>query len=178
MLKHSVALLACALSLSGCIVDPSRSTPTVTTSVVPVDTGLAMTASPGNGVGVFVEYAGGGQWHLWWTCDTYVSGSDCDFLVNVRVVNGSRRMNGPLVPVGTNVNISTLSDGFEATSLTSTDLVETRFSTDPGATIEVYADVDGNADPRIFFFTQNGQVPAEYSRGALSNPVHFVGSTP
>src|SRR3974377_2212599 len=51
--------------------------------LVDVDTNPTLNAAPGPGVGVFTEYAAGGHWHVWWSCDTSVTGFGCSFDVNV-----------------------------------------------------------------------------------------------
>ena len=42
----------------------------------------------GEGAGVFVEYLTGGQWRIWTSCDTAVSGTGCQF--EIRAVAGGR----------------------------------------------------------------------------------------
>lgn len=44
---------------------------------VTVDTGETLVAQPGQGYGVFVEYAAGGEWHVFTTCDADVTGYSC-----------------------------------------------------------------------------------------------------
>src|SRR5215472_7303151 len=51
--------------------------------LVDVDTNRTMTAQPGDGVGVFTEYAAGGHWHIFWTCDTNRTNFDCLFNVGI-----------------------------------------------------------------------------------------------
>ena len=52
-------------------------------ATVPIDAGETLQADPGEGVGVFVEYMGGGEWNVWATCDTEFSGFSCAFDVFV-----------------------------------------------------------------------------------------------
>src|SRR5690242_1712082 len=56
--------------------------------LVDVDTDQTMNAVGGDGVGVFVEYAKGGHWHVWWTCDTNKTQESCDFAVTMTVAAG------------------------------------------------------------------------------------------
>src|SRR5882672_3572150 len=59
----------------GYVVDPSpapgggnggKTTPIL----AEVDTDQTLNANPGEGVGIYAEYATGGHWYIWWTCDT------------------------------------------------------------------------------------------------------------
>lgn len=44
---------------------------------VNIDTGETLVPQPGQGYGVFVEYATGGDWHVFTTCDADVTGYSC-----------------------------------------------------------------------------------------------------
>ena len=57
--------------------------------LVDVDPDRTMNATPGQGVGVFVEYKTGGHWNVWWTCDTNKSGQSCAFDNVITVSTGS-----------------------------------------------------------------------------------------
>ena len=48
---------------------------------VNITPGETLQTKPGEGVGIFVEYAAGGHWHVWTACDTFQSGVACDFKV-------------------------------------------------------------------------------------------------
>ena len=50
-----------------------------------VDTNQTMNATPGEGLGVFVEYDTGGNWNVWWSCGPEQNGSDppCQFDVKI-----------------------------------------------------------------------------------------------
>jgi hypothetical protein len=54
-----------------------------------LDTDQVMNADPGQGVGVFSEYFGGGKWHVWWTCDTAKSGQRCDVALSATAASGT-----------------------------------------------------------------------------------------
>jgi hypothetical protein len=53
--------------------------PTDKVQTVSIETGEMLTADPGQGAGVFVEYAAGGAYHVFSTCDTSTSGFDCQW---------------------------------------------------------------------------------------------------
>jgi hypothetical protein len=151
---------------------PASSTPLL----VEVDTGQTMSAAPGEGVGVFVEYASGGLWYVWWTCDTLASGQECAWDVRVAAKSGTiRNVDASSLPGGyvTTPNETTL----EASATTTTELHGIHFETDPGAVISVTASLDGQASGAYLFFVQGGQVNGGYE-GTLTNPLEFQGSTP
>ena len=60
-------------------------------AVVAIDADRPLTTTPGAGAGVFVEYASGGRWHVFTTCDTNLPPHGrCAFEVYVRTADGSR----------------------------------------------------------------------------------------
>ncbi len=55
-----------------------------------IDTGATMSdIKPGDGVGLFVQYAAGGLWTIMFTCDTAVTGLSCPWSINALTVDGS-----------------------------------------------------------------------------------------
>ena len=83
------------------VVVPSNTTP-MQPEQVSVDTGAALTVTPGQGVGVFVEYTSGGQWTITTSCDTLESQYACGFDLFVSGVSSSTAL--------TNVQGTNLSD--------------------------------------------------------------------
>ena len=53
--------------------------------LVQVEPGKILTAQPGEGNGVFVEYASGGHWTIWWMCK---SANGCTYVVNATASSG------------------------------------------------------------------------------------------
>jgi len=144
--------------------------------LVEIDTDQVMTADPGQGVGVFTEYAKGGKWHVWWTCDTAKTNQDCDFAVNVTAASGNI----------TDVDAAELQGGFsstptpsrvEARTKTASQLHGIKFSTNPGAVITLEASVGGVKDGAFLFFVQDGKVNGGFT-GKVTNPLQLQGSTP
>jgi hypothetical protein len=144
--------------------------------LVEVDTGQTLTANPGEGVGVFVEYAAGGKWHLWWTCDTQKTQQSCDFSVSATAAQGNI----------TNVDAQQLAGGYvasptasrvEAHSSTSNEVNGINFTTNAGETITVEASIGGVEDGSFLFFVQDGKVNGGYT-GKLTDPLQLVGKTP
>lgn len=144
--------------------------------LVEVDTDQTMTADPGQGVGVFVEYGAGGHWHVWWTCDTARTNKPCD--VDVSIASG----NGPIA----NLDASQLASGYvttpeptrvEASVRTTNEVHGLKFDTLPGAVITLEATVSGLKDGSFLFFVQDGKVRGGF-QGVLTNPLQLQGKTP
>ncbi len=144
--------------------------------LVEVDTDQTMTADPGQGVGVFVEYGAGGKWHVWWTCDTTRTNKVCD--VDVTITSG----NGPIA----NLDAAALTGGYvatpeparlEASVRTTTEVHGVTFDTLPGAIITLEASVSGLRDGSFLFFVQDGKVRGGF-QGVLTNPLQLQGKTP
>jgi len=161
--------------------NPGDPAPPVSPSpmLVTVDTDQVMTADPGQGVGVFTEYAKGGKWHVWWTCDTAKTRQTCDFAINVTVASGTIA----------DVDASHLQGGFsvtptasrvEARVTTSSEVHGITFTTSPGAVITLEASVGGIKDGAFLFFVQDGKVNGGYTEtgGKLTNPLQLQGNVP
>ncbi len=143
-----------------------------------VDTNQTMTAAPGQGVGVFTEYDSGGQWHVWWTCDSDVDTTNpaCQFDVKVSVASGS------ITGVATNgfQSTDTLTQSaaqIEAVTTVSTSSEGFDFQTAPGAVITLSATVGGQYGGSFLFFVEGGKVN-DGTSGLLSDPIMLQGSTP
>jgi hypothetical protein len=148
-----------------------------------VESNKTMNSTPGGGVGVFTEYDTGGHWHVWWTCDTNLSGETCPFDVKISV--------------GTGAISNTTSEGFDATDILTTPTVPSAgkdgaiqaktvtttgvqgvlFDTDPGATITLSATIGGLYYGRFLFWVQSGNVNGGYA-GAVTDPLLLVGVSP
>lgn len=159
---------------SGSVPPPSSSS--TSPLLVTVDTDQTMTAEPGDGVGVFVEYASGGNWTVWWTCDTKRTQQSCDFVVSAAAQTGSiANVDSSSVQGGTVTSPSP--ERVEARVRTSTQLHGLTFTTAPGAVITLEAAVGGVKDGAFLFFVQDGKVNGGY-KGKLTNPLQLQGKTP
>ncbi len=159
--------------------------PTETTAApaqLSIDTGATVTVSPGQGVGVFVEYASGGRWTIHTSCDTLESKYACGFDLFVSGVSTST--------VLSDVQGTSLSDADELdvgrdgtvhlSTQTSTNLDGVTFSAPPGAVIrlEMYLDgamVDSNGDPQSRFVYWIGD--GVLRTGAPTDPVELSPTT-
>jgi hypothetical protein len=146
--------------------------------LVMVDTNQTMTASPGQGVGVFVQYQAGGHWNVWWTCDTDKTNLDCHFQVIVSIGNGTLT-NVQSESTGRSV-VQPYAQEAEAVTTTSTGVDGITFDTPVGAelpVITVAASVDGAQSGSFLFFVQDGKINGGYT-GMLTNPLQFQPSSP
>jgi hypothetical protein len=139
-----------------------------------IDTDQTMTATGGDGVGVFVEYAAGGHWHLWWTCDTSRSGLSCGFSIdgNAEVAAGGiRNLTGDAAAQLANGALS-------ISSSTAYEVHEIAFDTNAGTKLTLNARVQG-IDPAtsFFFFVQDGKINGGF-KGRLTNPLIFQPTAP
>jgi hypothetical protein len=144
--------------------------------LVEVDTDQTMTAVGGDGVGVFIEYAKGGHWHVWWTCDTTRTQQSCEFSVSAAATSGNI----------SNLDSAELAGGFttsptasrvDAKSTTTSQVHGMRFDTDAGAIVTIDAAVGGLKDGAFLFFVQDGKVNGGFA-GRLTNPLQVQGKTP
>jgi hypothetical protein len=144
--------------------------------VVVVDTDRVLTATPGQGVGVFTEYRGGGHWHVWWTCDTAVSQSTCTFEINV-AVSGGVISNVQSEGAAVQSWVAATPRQVTVSTVTSTELDGITFDAPAGQSIQVDAQLNGTRDGQFLFFVQDGIVNGGYM-GQLSDPLVFSPSTP
>lgn len=175
-----LALGALGISLSlasaGCIIvqdgddddwtDPPPTPPSGEIFTVGIDEGAELEADAGSGVGIYVEYEGAGQFRVWTTCDTELSGYACSFDIFAIGAGMGRGFgedlegNDELVPNGEELyaylETDYDTDGF---SFTIADGEPMR--------LEVY--LDGNSEPRFVYWVSGGVL----QRGAPSNPVDF-----
>ncbi len=198
-----VALACVPFAVVACIVDNGPSNPPVETSsgggtlgnttgpagtgdgapsahpmTALIDTNQTMNVAPGQGVGVFVEYDTGGNWNVWWTCDTSIDPANpsCAFDVKITAQSG----------VITNLATSKLEPGdsvtqptgasLEATTTTSTGSDGVTFTTAPGERILLDASISGQHDGNFVFFVQGGQINDGH-HGAVTDPIYMQGST-
>ncbi len=150
--------------------------PSVTPLLVKVDANVTMTANPGDGVGVFNEYASGGHWHVWWTCDTNKTGQPCDFDVKLSVASGAIT-NVRADQLLASDTLSTGTTPLEVQTSTTNGVAGVFFDTLPGAVVTLDAAVGGLRDGSFLFFVQDGKVNGGYA-GTVTDPLELQGATP
>ncbi|MBV9945938.1 MAG: hypothetical protein JOZ69_03730, partial [Myxococcales bacterium] len=120
-------------------------------SVVDIDADRTMTVRAGDGVGVFTEYARGGHWHVWWTCDTHVTNLDCSFDVSASVSGGAL---AAVAAQGGAQLVSSPAASVRAVSRTSTTADGVTFDASAGTPIVLDAKLDDTEQGSLLFFVQ------------------------
>ncbi|HWO10787.1 MAG TPA: hypothetical protein VNN80_14940 [Polyangiaceae bacterium] len=147
-----------------------------------IDSGGQVQLSPGEGIGVAVEYAGEGRWSVETSCDTTLTALTCayDLLVSTDELSPIAGYEG--VALEEDDGLVAL-DAFAVSGefLTGDDADGFGFTTSPGATVRVSALVydletgwGWSDDPRILSWFGNGGV----HRGAPTNPVDLAPDRP
>lgn len=180
------AVFAAGALAVGCIVDPGPSTrddrsvtpaptstaptppPTTTPAKVSVDVGKTLVASPGDGAGIFITYAGSGHWNLTWTCDTNLSGKSCTF--DVSVAAGSV---AGLTATPADAIVSQSATNFRVETATGTTLDGASFDTAPGGSIVFSGTINGQPMPSLVFYVSDGKTAT-----APSDPIELVPNAP
>jgi hypothetical protein len=152
---------------------PSSSAPVL----VRVDTDRTLDAAPGEGVGVFVEYAAGGKWHVWWTCDTAKTAASCMFDLRIASESGDIGAIHSEGALAGDTIVATDAQTIDAHSNTGSNAVGVRFDAPVQGIVSIDAKVGGTTDAGFFFFVQDGKPNGGYT-GPLTNPLLFQGSTP
>lgn len=154
--------------------NPQNDPPLVTDPLqVNIDTGETLTTTPGEGAGVFVEYAEddtGGHWHVFTACDTNITSKSCQFDVWLTHDASSKITNVKGGDFGPKDVIDVQSDGTVHFFANTTDnLAGVTFDTEPGAMVELYLLLGGVEDPRFIYWVGDGIL----HQGAPTDPVDF-----
>jgi hypothetical protein len=181
----SSLLAVLGLSATGCWVEydnsrrtppPAQTTPQTPTPTpdpvrVTIDTGRALTVSPGGGAGLFITYDAGGNWKLSWTCDTSVNPrrtSPCVFDIAVGT-HGIQELS--VQP--SNAVVQQDATSFSIRTSTTTTLDSATLRTEPGSSIAVTMRIDNNVYPSLIWYVSDGKLTT-----APSDPIELVPSTP
>jgi len=157
---------------------------------VAIDTGATLKASPGGGVGVFVEYTAGGHWQIVTQCDTATSGLSCGFDVFVIGAPAAASASGAAsTDAGTTTTLSNPQGqdlaGFDQVSMASdgslhlsTETGGTNggltFDATAGAAIELEMYLDGNIQPDFIYWMGDKVLHT----GAPTDPIDFAPTAP
>lgn len=141
--------------------------PSASPLTVLIDSGKTLDANPGEGVGLFFEYAGGGHWHLHTTCDTSSSGYGCDFSVDATPQAGSSLDAVADEGLSGDDVAETRGGSLHFAAHTTTGSKGVTFTTAPGALLEVQTYLDGNLEGRYVYWVGSGVLHA----GAPTNPL-------
>jgi hypothetical protein len=134
---------------------------------VPIDQGEGLSADPGEGAGVFVEYLGDGSWSVWTTCDTDLTGSVC--LYDIFATAPDVRLTGEDDLEGPDVVLQDL-DTLQLQADTTNDFDGMVFATSPGEPVLIEVWLDGALDGSLVFWVAEGTI----LKGLPTNPALFV----
>ncbi|MFT3764912.1 MAG: hypothetical protein QM820_05250 [Minicystis sp.] len=179
-----LALTAClGAASSGCFfvhddgddgcVPPDDSVPVQTQpQLVAIDADATLQVTPGDGVGVFVEYTTGGHWNVFTTCDFNTPanpGVSCGYDIFATVLDRDATIDNPKgQELSGKDGIELAADGTVHLYTENTvGLNGMTFDTPPGATVEIEAYLDGVADPHYIYWVGKDVL----HRGAPSNPL-------
>ena len=153
-------------------VDPPKLDPPKQVAITPDQT---LKADAGDGVGIFVEYATGGHWHVWTTCDTNQSKVACDFEVFAIAEKGAKIANVQPETLESGDVAEELADGSAHLSAsTSTEADGMTFDATPGALVELEVYFEGVPDARIIFWYGNDTLHT----GAPTDPLDLLPDAP
>ncbi|MEZ4311387.1 MAG: hypothetical protein R3F14_25400 [Polyangiaceae bacterium] len=151
------------------VTDPPDTPATI--SAVNIQPDRVLEATPGEGVGIFVEYQTGGFWKVWTTCDTFTSKQVCSFDIfastreakDLRVF-GTEDVEGfdQLIDLG-NGAVELLAD-------TDSDTDALLLEVEPGAPLDLEVYIDGQSAQPFVYWVSDDVIHA----GAPDNPVRFV----
>jgi len=165
-------LTACAIHSGGNDPPPTSTQPLT----VVVDANQTMNAQGGQGVGVFVQYATGGHWHVFWACDTTLSGLPCDYQIKITGTSIANAKSSQFEQ--TDALDSATTDQLVATTHVTTGIDSVDFDAQPGADMKIDLTMSGLRSGEFFFFVQNGQVNGNFPSDKLTDPLVFEPSTP
>ncbi len=150
--------------------------PTDQVQHVDIETGEMLTADPGQGAGVFVEYAAGGEYHVFATCDTSTSGLSCQWVMVTSI--------DPTLSLGAKDD-GTLEDDDSITRVdkgavrllfnSGSDFDGAVLTVPPGEKLRLNVMLDGCYTTNLVSWISSGTM---VQNGAPTDPVDFVPSSP
>lgn len=133
-----------------------------------IDTDATVTAEPGEGVGVFVEYATGGTWRIWTTCDTNHSNAPCVFDIFASVDVNSELIDIFSDEAESGDKVRTYSEGVAYFGAqTESDVDAMVLETTPGAIVRLEVYLDGVEQRRFIYWFGDGVL----HKGAPTYPI-------
>jgi hypothetical protein len=167
-----LALAACSGG-SGGYVPPVAEPGLVQT--VGVDTGEQLVPNPGGGAGVFVEYAAGGTWHVFTTCDTTQSNFTCGWDLVASIDRSASLSVTEQAEVDKGDQVLRVDKGAVRLLFdTAMDVDGVHLSAPPGKSLELDVILDGNHDASLVSWVTGGAVHL----GAPSDPIQFAPTAP
>lgn len=154
-------------------VPPDEEIPAVPSYAIQAD--QVFEAKPGEGVGIFVEYQSGGKWHVFTTCDTFVSKEICSFDIFAGARSAAELRAYATDEVEGFDELKDLGDGtVELIADTDSDTDGLVLELDAGTPLRLEVYLDGQAAQSFVYWVSDDAVHA----GVPENPVQFVPVTP
>ena len=145
--------------------------PDTTIMAVSIDPAATINADPGEGVGMYVEYAAGGHWRVSTTCDSTFSGIACMFRATVSAEAGSALSSVQGENLEGDDAVVVYSDGSARLDAeTGTDVDGVTFDAPPGASIRLEMYLDDAPQKEFVYWFGDGVLHT----GAPTDPVDFV----
>ncbi|HEY4242553.1 MAG TPA: hypothetical protein VGM88_22195 [Kofleriaceae bacterium] len=175
------AYLACALLLTGCIIEHGDDTgddgPGPTCSAEPtytVDTNATIDHEAGVDAGYYAEYDGDGLWHFEWTCDTDVSALGCEFSGSIIAQTPDGGVNATGYQLEADDALSTTDLGtsteidFDTDTSSGIDGVD--FDAVAGTAVEIDFQINGIDQDDLVFIPSNGAATSPSCMPVLLQP--------
>jgi hypothetical protein len=138
-----------------------------------IDTDAQMETTPGEGAGVFVEYAKGGHWVLRTTCDTLKNGPPCAWDIIVTPEDGRSLSNVKAQDLEGGDSVSMYPEfprSYQLVAETADDIDGITFDTEPQTAISVDVWLDEACALPYVFWVGEGKLHS----GAPSNPIVLI----
>jgi hypothetical protein len=146
----------------------------VTPMTVAIDPDATITADPGEGVGVYVEYGAGGHWRVSTTCDSNFSGYICTFDAYVSTDPGVAISSVQGENLEDRDAIAVFADGSaHMFAETDSDTDGMTFDAPAGATVRLELYLDNAPQKQFVYWFGNGVLHT----GAPTDPVDFAPSS-
>jgi len=144
-----------------------------------IDTDSLLDVAPGQGVGVFVEYAAAGRWHVFAACDTALPANTtkqaCYFDVVVHPVGEGSILGISADSLESDDSVALVgSDGVQMLSITDYDFDGFFVDTDEGTGLSVDVLIDDYCAATYVYWVGGGAV----HEGAPSTPFELIPSSP
>jgi hypothetical protein len=135
-----------------------------------IDTDELLDVDAGNGAGAFIEYEAGGTYHITTSCDA--DNGDCLWDIVVAPVDGAIVSAAPADLEGDDSLSFGSGEQLRLVADTGRDFDGFVVETEPGATLEIDALLDGGCGNRYLFWVGDGALHS----GAPSNPMRLTPS--
>lgn len=169
-----VACLGLSVATTGCVIVDETIIPDQPDQL-PVDPGVLVSVAAGGEDLVVVQYESGGLWTVFNVCN-FVGAGACDYDLVITALD-TTTITMPLPTDEFDGNTDSLTQDADGTihlvTFTTDNVPGITFETDPGATIEIDALLNGADDPSIFLSIGDG-----VEQFSTTNPTDFFPTSP